>query len=77
MDWPWLRFYTNDDMVQEQKLTDHAELRYRLRRGYLGIRSLSYPVRFRRGKWIEYKQIRVRKLEPGAYPALAPDTTIG
>jgi hypothetical protein len=47
MDWPVLQVWINDAMVQDVNLDAHPELRYRLRRGYLGLQSLSYPIRFR------------------------------
>lgn len=54
MDWPRLQVWTNDEMIQDLNLDEHPELRYRLRSGYLGFESLSYPIRFR--------NIRVREL---------------
>ena len=47
MDWPRLRVWTNDEMVQDLDVSSVPELRYRFRRGYLGLQSLSYPIRFR------------------------------
>lgn len=47
MDWPALRVWVNDEVVQDLNVERTADLRYRLRRGYLGILSLSYPLRFR------------------------------
>ncbi|MDX1983779.1 MAG: DUF1080 domain-containing protein [Bryobacteraceae bacterium] len=47
MDWPTLRVWMNGEQVQDQNLDATPELRYRLRRGYLGLQSLSYPIRFR------------------------------
>ena len=47
MDWPLLRVWVNGVLVQDLSLEDHPDLRYRLRRGFIGIESLSYPVRFR------------------------------
>lgn len=54
MDWPTLRVWTNDEMVQDLNVETTADLRYRLREGYLGLSSLSYPLRFR--------NLRVREL---------------
>jgi hypothetical protein len=54
MDWPRLRVWTNEEIVQDLDVSSVPELQYRLRRGYLGIESLSYPVRFR--------NLRVREL---------------
>lgn len=48
MDWPRLRVWINDRPVQDLDLENHPELRFRRRDGYLGIESLSYPLRFRK-----------------------------
>lgn len=47
MDWPSLKIWTNGELVQDLNLESNPELRYRLRSGYLGLQSLSYPIRFR------------------------------
>lgn len=47
MDWPRLQVWTNDELIQDLDCESEPELRVRLRRGYLGIESLSYPIRFR------------------------------
>src|SRR5256885_17249531 len=47
MDWPSLRIWTNGELVQDLNVEAVPELKYRLRRGYLGLASLSYPIRFR------------------------------
>jgi len=47
MDWPRLQVWTNDEMIHDLDVSAVPELRYRLRRGYLGFESLSYPNRFR------------------------------
>jgi hypothetical protein len=54
MDWPRLHVWTNDEMVQDLDVETVPELRHRLRSGYLGLESLSYPIRFR--------NLRVREL---------------
>jgi hypothetical protein len=54
MDWPRLQVWTNGELIQDVNVEAVPELRYRLRRGYLGLESLSYPVRFR--------ALRVREL---------------
>jgi hypothetical protein len=56
MDWPRLRIWTNEELVQDVDVDSFPELRHRLRRGYLGLESLSYPIRFR--------NLRIREL-PG------------
>jgi hypothetical protein len=56
MDWPSLRIWTNTELVQDLGVESIPELKYRLRRGYLGLASLSYPIRFR--------NLRVRELPP-------------
>ncbi|HYM11794.1 MAG TPA: DUF1080 domain-containing protein [Bryobacterales bacterium] len=47
MDWPQLKVWTNDELVQDLDVETVPELRHRLRRGYLGFESLTYPIRFR------------------------------
>jgi hypothetical protein len=47
MDWPRLRVWTNGEAIQDVDLETIPELRHRLRAGYLGLESLSYPIRFR------------------------------
>ena len=47
MDWPRLQVWTNGAQVQDVDVETIPELRHRLRRGYLGFESLSYPIRFR------------------------------
>lgn len=54
MDWPRLQVWTNDEMVQDLRVDEHPDLRLRLRRGYIGLESLSYPIRFR--------NLRIREL---------------
>ena len=54
MDWPRLRVWINDEAVQDLDVESVPELRYRLRRGYLGLETLSYPIRFR--------NLRIREL---------------
>jgi 3-keto-disaccharide hydrolase len=54
MDWPRLQVWTNDEVIQDVDLETIPELRHRLRSGYLGLESLSYPIRFR--------ALRVREL---------------
>ena len=54
MDWPRLQVWTNDELVQDVAVDTVPELRDRLRSGYLGLESLSYPIRFR--------ALRVREL---------------
>ena len=54
MDWPRLRVWTNGEMIQDLDVETVPELRHRLRSGYLGLESLSYPIRFR--------NLRVREL---------------
>jgi hypothetical protein len=47
MEWPRLRVWTNDELIQDVDVESLPEFRHRLRRGYLGLASLSYPIRFR------------------------------
>jgi hypothetical protein len=54
MDWPRLRVWTNGELIQDLDVETVPELRQRLRSGYLGLESLSYPIRFR--------NLRVREL---------------
>jgi Domain of Unknown Function (DUF1080) len=54
MDWPRLQVWTNGEPIHDLDLETVPELRHRLRSGYLGLESLSYPIRFR--------NLRVREL---------------
>jgi hypothetical protein len=54
MDWPRLQVWTNGEQIQNVDVESVPELRHRLRTGYLGFESLSYPIRFR--------NLRVREL---------------
>lgn len=56
MDSPVLRVWINGEMVQDVDIDSVADFRYRFRSGYIGIESLSYPLRFR--------NLRVRELPP-------------
>jgi hypothetical protein len=47
MDWPLLRVWVNEEIVQDLNVETIPELWCRLRSGYLGLESLSYPIRFR------------------------------
>ena len=47
MDWPKLQVWTNGEPIHDLDLEAVPELRHRLRSGYLGLESLSYPIRFR------------------------------
>lgn len=53
-DWPRLQVWLNDAQVQDLNVESHPELKRRLRSGYLGLQSLSYPMRFR--------NLRIREL---------------
>jgi len=54
MGWPALRVWVNEEQVHDSDVESVPELRYRLRRGYLGLSTLSYPHRFR--------NLRIREL---------------
>lgn len=47
IDWPRLQVWTNGEVIHDLDVESVPDLRYRLRRGYLGLESLSYPIRFR------------------------------
>lgn len=47
MDWPQVRVWTNGELIQDFNLDSDASFRYRRRTGFLGLASLSYPIRFR------------------------------
>ena len=55
MDWPQLRVWVNDENVQELDVESVPDLKPRLRTGYIGLESLSYPIRFR--------NLRVKELQ--------------
>lgn len=45
--WPSLEVWVNGEPVHALDCERESELRYRLRRGFIGLESLSYPVRYR------------------------------
>jgi len=47
LDWPSLKVWMNDALVQDLDCSANPEFRYRRRSGSIGIESLSYPLRFR------------------------------
>ena len=47
LDWPQLRVWSNGELVQDLNVESNRELRHRLRSGFLGLQSLSYPIQFR------------------------------
>lgn len=53
-DWPRLQVWVNDEVVQDLNVETTPELRHRLRRGYLGLSTLGYPIR--------YRNLRLREL---------------
>ena len=57
MEWPRLRVWTNGEAIHDLDVEAVPELRQRLRKGYLGLQSLSYPIRFR--------NLRVREMPAG------------
>ncbi|MCS6954557.1 MAG: DUF1080 domain-containing protein [Bryobacterales bacterium] len=54
MDWPRLQVWFNGDVVQDLDVETVPELRYRLRRGYLGFPAVAATARFR--------NLRIREL---------------
>ncbi|HEX8986144.1 MAG TPA: DUF1080 domain-containing protein [Bryobacteraceae bacterium] len=47
MDWPRLQVWMNGEPIHDLDVESVPELRYRLRRGYFGITTTSYPMPFR------------------------------
>ncbi len=45
--WPQIEVWINGEQVQNLDLNSVPDLKYRLRSGYIGFESLSYPIRFR------------------------------
>jgi len=68
MDWPRLQVWINGEPVQNLDVETIPELRYRLRRGYLGIESLSYPIRFRN---LRIKELSAKDHWEGLYETAA------
>ena len=64
VNWPEFKLWMNGELVQNLKLDEHPELRHRLRRGYLGLESLSYPVRFRK---LEVKSLPATDTQTALY----------
>ena len=51
-DWPLCKIWLNGVLVQEQDFSAHPHLKYRLRRGHLGLSNHSSPVHYR-NLWIK------------------------
>ncbi len=66
INWPSLRVWTNGELIQDINVEENSELRHRLRRGYLGLASLSYPIRFRNLRIIELPSKDRRQLLYGS-----------
>ena len=47
MDWPHLRVDINDECVHDLDLSEHPELRYKLRRGAIGFQNLGWGLEVR------------------------------
>jgi hypothetical protein len=47
LDWPKLEVWSNGEKTHDHDLELMPEMRYRLRSGYIGFETLSYPMRFR------------------------------
>lgn len=47
VEWPRLQVWTNGELIHDLNIESEPALRHRLRQGYIGFASLSYPVRFR------------------------------
>lgn len=56
LDWPSLQAWSNGEMIHDIDLEKDPELKYRLRSGYVGFETLSYPIRFR--------NVRIKPLAP-------------
>lgn len=47
MQWPRLQVWVNDQQIHDLDLESYPELRYRFRRGHMGLSGMGYPIRFR------------------------------
>jgi hypothetical protein len=47
MDWPHLRVHINDECVHDLDLSEHPELKYKLRRGAIGFQNLGWGLEVR------------------------------
>ncbi|MEW6236997.1 MAG: DUF1080 domain-containing protein [Candidatus Omnitrophota bacterium] len=56
MDWPYLKAWINDVLVQDLNVEERDDLKYRLRRGYIGLQDMGYQV------W--YRNIHIKELPP-------------
>jgi hypothetical protein len=54
MDWPVLLIELNGQVVQNENLENHPNLRYRLRKGHIGLQN--------HGKEVDYRNISIREL---------------
>ena len=54
LDWPKLEVWSNGEATHSLDVETNTELRYKLRSGFIGFDTLSYPMRFR--------NVRIREL---------------
>ncbi len=47
VDWPRIQHYVNGEKVVDINAEEHEELKYRLRKGYIGLQGMGYDVWFR------------------------------
>ncbi len=46
-DWPRLQVWVNGEVIHDLDVSQHPELAHRLRKGYIGLEALGYPLKFR------------------------------
>ncbi|MEZ5399962.1 MAG: DUF1080 domain-containing protein [Bryobacteraceae bacterium] len=56
LEWPKLTVWSNGEAIHDFDVNANPELRWRLRSGFIGFETLSYPLQFR--------AIRIRELPP-------------
>jgi len=47
VEWPYIKHFLNGEKVVDININNHPELKYRFRRGYIGLQGLGYNVWFR------------------------------
>jgi len=52
LDWPWCKIWLNGILIQDQDFSAHPILKYRLRRGHIGLSNHASPVQYR-NLWIK------------------------
>ncbi|MDR2038375.1 MAG: DUF1080 domain-containing protein [Bacteroidales bacterium] len=60
MDWPFLKIWLNGQLIQDLNLENYPDLKYRLRKGYIGLQNHDH--------FVEFKNIYIKELPSSEKP---------